>query len=151
MSANTRRASSLADHGFVVDAARWPLVRVRAPAVTDDDGVTAFLQELERQHERGPFALICELPRLALPTASHRRLFADGRRHLQRRFPGVLRCMALVTLAKLTALEGMLRAVAWLAPPDQPNRVFNDVDKALAWCSGQLRPDAAAWLVEPTR
>ena len=145
------QAPSLAEWGFVVDASRWPLVRVRAPAVTDDAGVTAFLQELERQHERGAFGLICELPRLALPTASHRRLMADQRRHLQRRFPGVLRCMALVTPGKLTALEGVLRAIAWLAPPAQPNRVFNDVDKALAWCAGHLRPDGAAQRADPTR
>lgn len=118
---------------FVFDASAWPVLRVQVPAAADDASVVAHLAEVARYHQRGPFSMVCELPRLVITNAVQRRLFAQARSDHQRRFPGILRAVAIVTGQEWALLSGIMRAIAWVAPPEQPVRIFSDVDHAMQW------------------
>jgi hypothetical protein len=124
------------DETFEVDASCWPVVRARpALSFATTNALSGFLDEISRLHERGPLGVVYDVPRFALPNAGQRKLIADWSRHTQATYPRRLRCVALATVGNTATqvLGGVVRGIGWLAPADQPVRIFKDVDEALVW------------------
>ena len=109
---------------------------LRAPAahLLSDEAFDELLLQVERCHQRAPFALVVDVPRFVVPPAARRRRIADHILRQQRNGPHQLIALAVVTPA-VTLASGYFRVMDWLAPSPQPQAVFARVDDAVLWAS----------------
>ena len=128
---------------FVVDEARWPLVLVQVPPVAvENDDWAKLIAILDGLYLRGPFAVVYDAPTFVVPTATQRRLLANGIVRHEALHPGKMMSIAIATQTRSLATS-LIRVLSWLAPQRQPRRIFTDLDVAIAWTHERIAEAAA--------
>ena len=124
--------------GIRYEGTDWPLFRVTMPST----GVTLaeFQEHFDRigavYERREPFGLLIDALRAPPLDAAARQLVAENLRFNARRFPGVLKGLAVCLSG--TIARGGFTAINWLARPPYPTAAFESVPAASVWLSRQL-------------
>jgi hypothetical protein len=126
---------------ITVDDSRWPIARVKLPAVASDDEVRQYLDQLRVLRDRRErYALIID--------ANDSRGFSPKQRQMQASYIAsglplsaqYLRAFAFVASSAMQ--RGMLTAIFWLNPPRWPYRIFAHIEQAEVWARQQIGPAA---------
>ena len=120
------------------DFSDWPLVTVRATGKVSDAEHEAFIEQLDENalRTRQPYALVMDLRGNGGLSPKQRQRQAD--RVAELRVRG-LQCAGVALVFKSPLLRGMLTAILWIAKPEHPVEVFQDLGDALVWAKDQLR------------
>ncbi|HEX6765098.1 MAG TPA: hypothetical protein VF103_06460 [Polyangiaceae bacterium] len=125
--------------GMLYDSSDWPIFRVIVPksGLTLDE-LQAHFDRVGALHEsREPFAILVDALHARPLDASARQLVAENLRFNARRFPGVMRGLAVCLRG--TVARGGFTAINWLARPPYPTAAFESISAASVWLSRQLK------------
>lgn len=117
--------------GVEIDASRWPLLVLTAPAggISDENWDT-FLARIDQLigERKGHYASVVDLSKDCMLTPKQRsRIGASNER-----------CVAQALVFKSTLLSNLLTAIMWLKKPPFPVRVFAGPVEAVDWALKQL-------------
>lgn len=116
---------------------RYPLLLVTTPAgPTSDEELGRFLQQIRTELAHGvPVVMVLDARRAQL-CASQRAAVADASRRDARRYPDILRAVAIVHRSPLE--RAITTAIGWLVDPPYPVRTFSTLQEAVHWARAQL-------------
>jgi hypothetical protein len=120
------------------DSSEWPVFK----AVVPSSGLT--LEQLREHFDhmgalhqaREPFVILIDALKAPPLNAAARQLIAENLRFNARRFPGVMRGLAVCLNGTLA--RGGFTAINWLARPPYPTGAFETVAAANVWLKRQL-------------
>ena len=126
-------------HEVRYDATEWPIFRVIIPS--QGMPLAAFREHIDHvtavYERKEPFALLIDALRAPPLNATERQLIADSLRFNARRYPEVMRGLAVCLRG--TIARGGFTAIQWLARPPYPTAAFETVPAASVWLSRQLK------------
>lgn len=120
------------------DGSDWPILRVTIPRPGPTTAeLREYLDNLSAVWaRREPFGLLIDALHVQPLEAAQRQLIADQMRLDGRRFPGVVRGLAVCLTGALA--RGGFTAINWLARPPYPTAAFESVAKANVWLTQRL-------------
>ncbi len=125
----------MSQHSVLVDESEWPVVHIIYPAVLGPDSISEYVAVLESLGRRGmPYWPLVDMRRMEISKIkpSHRTELAAGVDDVNRRFPGIVQCEAVIHDSPVIRM--MHTAHLWLRKElPYPSKIFSTEEAAREW------------------
>ena len=135
-------AVSMGEHTVDIDETEWPIVRITYPKVLGTGSIADYVAHLEALGRRGmPYWALVDMRKMEITKIkpSHRTDLAAAVDDLNRRFPDIVRCEAVIHDSPVARM--MHTAHLWVRKElPYPSKIFPTEADARAWIA-ELRND----------
>ena len=125
----------MSEHEVEIDEAEWPVVRITYPKTLGPDSIPNYVARLEALGRRGmAYWAIVDMRRMEVTKIkpSHRTDLAAAGDDLNRRFPDIVRCEAVIHESPVVRM--MHTAHLWVRKElPYPSKIFASEADARAW------------------